>query len=230
MAYSDDFLIRAVMTAASGLPQDQIVNDFAFHWEGLLPSQSPDWDNVMGHVGDFYRLGALPSNQVGAFIGDQVSRAATHELQIYEIVVGPMGSPLATLPWLGPVSPPVNKNLPTEVAGVLSFHADLTGIVEEIGATRPKARRRGRIYVGPLTEEAIDGNTAAPTLSTPFRTAMAANAVIMADNAAADDWRWSVWSRADVILRPVVGGWTDNAPDTQRRRGQESTSRATFSI
>lgn len=228
MAYEPgSYLIRPIMTAASGLIEDQIVNDWVVRTADTFEASEAELEDAMAHVGDFYRLGATSADRVGSYIGDQVDRGATHEIVCYQIVEGPLGPPTHGMSWLGPTTGNVSKNLPTEVAGVLSFHASLDGVYEEVGATRPRARRRGRIFVGPLNEDAIT-DAPAPVLSTVFTAAMRSNATVMYDALQADGFEWCVWSRADIALREVVGGWTDDAPDTQRRRGQASTARTVF--
>lgn len=228
MAYdAGDLLIRAVMTAVSGLPEDTIINDWAVKHRSGAPTDGQIGD-AFAAVGDFYRQGASVDARIGSWISDQVDRGATHELQAFTIVAGPLGSPRLTSAWLGPTSNSSSNNLPTEVAGVLSFHADLTGILEEAPSSRPRARRRGRVYIGPLVGEAVSMSSPAPALVSAFTSAMRSNATVMFDALDADGWDWCVWSRADAVLRPVVGGWTDDAPDIQRRRGQAATSRTTF--
>jgi hypothetical protein len=227
MAYTaGDVLVRAEMQAASGLPADRIINDFAFRAAGA-PSTT-DVDNMFAAVDHFYRTAQSLGKAVGAFISRQVNRSATHTLSAYHIVAGDLGSPFREDPWLGPVAPEVTTGLPTEVAAVLSFHADLTGVVEESGSTRPKARRRGRIFVGPLTVTAVDTSTPPFKLDSGLNLTLREAAVDLMDEADADSVPWCVWSRSDTTLRPVVGGWTDDAPDTQRRRGFAATTRVVW--
>jgi hypothetical protein len=230
MAYSTgDTLVRAVMTASTGLVADQIVNDFAFQWTGGGEPAEANYNDLFTAVDAFYNYTTTTTRKTGYYISNYVNRSATHELQAYEIAVGGLGSPVFTDDWLGPATAAGN-GMPPECAGVLSFHADLTGILEESGATRPKARRRGRVYVGPLDGAAIDPSTPPYLLISAFQTTIKESANQMASLADADGWTWAVWSRKDVQLRAVVGGWTDNAPDTQRRRGPKSTARSTFTI
>lgn len=230
MAYAPgDVLVRTIMSAASGLVEDQVVNDFAFHYD--VVGNDTQLNFLMDLCGDFFRLTYTGGFSVGQFISNQVSRAATHEIQAWRLHAGPLGSPDLTKAWLGPVAASDADGLPTEVAGCLSFHASLTGVLEEVGATRPRARRRGRIYVGPLTVEAVD-TTAPPYVLNPSFTGTLREAAVrlgsFAGNELSTGEGWGVWSRADQTVRKVVGGWTDNAPDTQRRRGFSPTVRNVF--
>lgn len=224
MAYTaGDTLVRAVMQAASGLPRDTVINDFAFK---AAASPTPTEVGMMiSVVNEFYRTTQASSRKVGEYISNQINRAATHELQAYHITAGPLGSPFYTEDWLGPPTALTATGVPTEVAAVLSFHADLTGAAEESGATRPRARRRGRVFIGPLTGGAIVQSAPPYTLDASFTLVLREAAVKLMDDAEAAGVPWCVWSREDATLRPVVGGWTDNAPDTQRRRGFRATTR-----
>jgi hypothetical protein len=44
------------------------------------------------------------------------------------------------------------------------------------------------------------------------------------------DTTWSVWSEANQTASPVRDGWVDDAWDTQRRRGLDSSARTTFVV
>jgi len=214
------------MTASSGLPEDQVVNDFAFRFDGT-PGPT-EYAAMFDLVDEFYNVAAV-TNTVGNYISRAVNRSATHELAAYHITAGPLGSPVASIPWLGPPTPTDTNGVPREVAAVLSFHADLTGVLEEgPGDTRPRARRRGRLFIGPLTSNAVNVTTPPFFLADALTLAMRENAVKLMDDSGTADMPWSVWSRADATLYPVIGGWTDNAPDTQRRRGPDATVRVTW--
>lgn len=215
------------MSSVTGLVEDEVINDWAFHCSAGVPDGA-DLESLMGIVGDFFRKGTLAVDKVGDGISPVINRAATHKIQAYKITAAGLGSPLLEIDWLGPATSGATRALPNEVAAVLSFHADLTGIQEEAGATHPKARRRGRVFIGPLNENAVN-LTAYPVRVYPtFATALRANANVMADDASALGAVWSVWSRKDQVLREVVAGWTDNAVDIQRRRGEAPTARVVF--
>lgn len=222
-----DVLVRVRMTANSGLLEDEIVNTFAFRYAGGLVPNHAAVLSLADAVNEFYNnTDPAAEYNVSEGISTRVDRSATHVMEFVSIVLG--GSPFDSVDWLGPAAPVGDSNLPTEVAACLSFHGDLQGVPEQVGGERPRANRRGRIYVGPLRNHVLGMAAPAPVINDWFRTAMAAGAIRMADTALADGFTWSVWSRESAELYPVVAGWTDNAPDTQRRRGQASTSRITW--
>lgn len=110
-----------------------------------------------------------------------------------------------------------------EVAMCVSFKA-----ASASGA--PQARRRGRIYVGPLSTAAVTaGSTSAPTRpADAFITALAATASNLADGLITNGTPWCVFSRVDNIARSIVSGWIDNTLDTQRRRGINASARTVW--
>lgn len=138
------------------------------------------------------------------------------------------------------ITPSTANPLPAENAIAVTCHGTFESGV-------PKARRRGRLYLGPITSAAV-GVTAgrmhvlAATLTTVANAAAAA-----AGDQGVNNPRWAVFSRAAGQGVPVgqaianeydysaaelaagyddvVGGWVDNAVDTQRRRGHRSTTR-----
>ena len=106
-----------------------------------------------------------------------------------------------------------------ELAICLSFRGEYVS-----GASA--ARRRGRIYFGPLVATAI-GSTGLVLTAAVTTMATAGGALLTASNAASD-WAWIVWSPTSGAGYPVTEGWVDNAPDIQRRRGTLATVRTTF--
>lgn len=109
--------------------------------------------------------------------------------------------------------------LPTECAIVLSFQAEpISGL--------PQARRRGRIYLGPLSKSTVDTDG----MVTDAAVAAFANAgrLLLDASDAAADWTWAVYSPTDGTGANVANGWVDDSFDTQRRRGRKATSRSLF--
>lgn len=114
---------------------------------------------------------------------------------------------------------PTGQSLPPEVALCISFQAS-----RQAGA--PQARRRGRIFIGPISQT---HNEAAgrPTLAVRAQLAGAAS-ILLEASGAASDWSWVVFSPTGGTFAVVDNGWVDNAWDTQRRRGIEASERTVF--
>lgn len=114
------------------------------------------------------------------------------------------------------INPPSGNPLPAEVALVMSYRAAYVSGV-------PQARRRGRIYFGPLDTACLhtDGR---PTVTCIDKLQNFGNALLAASTASTQ-WDWVVHSKVAGSSHNVVGGWVDNAFDTQRRRGVAVTTR-----
>lgn len=111
--------------------------------------------------------------------------------------------------------------IPTEVACVLSFQAD-----KEAG--EPQARRRGRIYLGGVTNgvgQWIGNNPSFPVFDAVALNAITSAAEDLADLIIGEEATWVVYSPTNGTWAQVTNGWVDSSPDTQRRRSVEATSR-----
>lgn len=214
------------MPHISGLPEDACQNAWVFS-DAAATDTEVLAALIAGRVQDFYTA-------VSGYFANCVTRSIPSSQTFYDITghLTPTpgaghGSPVAT-DTLTLASASSATALPSEVAAVLSFHGDLTGIPIETGAIRPAARRSGRVYLGPLNISATDnpGAFAECRPNATFRTAVT-NAAhdLLADTAGGT---WMVWSRAGGFLTPVAGGYMDDAWDTQRRRGPAATGRTTF--
>lgn len=107
--------------------------------------------------------------------------------------------------------------LPPEVAVVMSYRAAyVSGI--------PNARRRGRMFLGPI-------NDAGTALTRP--TVALTNAVVdfgetLFTPVTEEDVVWAQRSETTGAMSPVETGWVDNEWDTQRRRGRTANQRYPF--
>jgi hypothetical protein len=141
-----------------------------------------------------------------------------HEIKFYRLSDAP---PRATVrnDTFNFTTAPSNAPLPTEVALVVSFQGGQS-------SGQPQARRRGRIFFGPMNTQAVDGTA---FVAAATRTA-AVNAwgVLLDASQAATEWKWSVFSTVNGTGVEVQNGWVDNAFDTQRRRGRRTTARTVF--
>lgn len=180
-------------------------------------------------------------------------RLTTHgvTLEVYDITGHLDGSDHGSPFWGDVFDLPDNTAhgpLPDLAAACLSFHADLTGIVEsgavgpiptpeaaqDMGApathegqTRPRARKRGRVFFGPLNDLCLDwtGPGNRPVLHANFLD----DATFAMHRLANAGVGWAVWSRRDGAMHNVQGGWVDNRFTAQRKREEDASLRVLWS-
>lgn len=238
-----DILARVTIPKDSGLPEDSAINTLAYAFVGT--PGSGDFADLATAIYGFYwdDVGGVGETVLN-YLSEDVRTGASSSwlIEFYEIEhpFVNLGSPLASVGDDSPAQVVANSyNLPDEMAICLSFGASHLTVDEStpggapgpIGDTHPRARRRGRIYVGPLNAGVSDGAGANPRPSTGFRDDVTIAArERLAQEADAAGFTWSVWSRADDILRPVTTVWIDNAFDVQRRRGLAPTDRTTLTV
>jgi len=209
----------------TGLPSDEAVNTFAFIDDTVGGATSEITDVLV----DFYTTN-YPTLNLGQYISAVVDRTSNAcRVDLAEIVdagptvdVGPVYySDTFTLD--APGAAP-DLTLPLEVAVCASFRAD--------GGSAPIARRRGRVYLGPLEGNAsIEMDTANyPTVSPDLTSLIAEASEALQVASTLADVPWAVWSRRDGVLRPVTSGWVNNEFDTQRRRQVDATLRDNWSV
>lgn len=230
------FLVRMVFAHNSGLAQDQVVNDWHFSH-----ATTPDLPSLTAGMFDFYN--STPStfdfplsDYIAATIVRDTAGHYSHRADVYQLPAtpGPMGSPIFTFnSQLGPVHADVTS-LPGEVSLVASFRADYGTAAEHFEGTRPRARRRGRVYIGPLntfTCDATAGSTAVQRPAAGFIDLLLAQLTALGNTTITTGGAtWEVFSHTDWDGHPVTQGWVDNAYDTQRRRGEKATARDTFTL
>lgn len=231
---------QIVLPRTTGLPEDQVTNTLWY----TAPDAVVAAPLIAAAITDFFNSGATQNAPIAARIHAGISRTAlSSQVRFYQgaTVNDVAGSPYLIAPFtLGPIgaASPGNLALPGEVSCCLSFHGDLSGVPEDTpglppgpaGDAHPAARKRGRIYVGPLTMGATVADTGAANgdqLPSGFfinDLAFAAGQLHRASLATVNIV-WVVASRRDNVVSPVTGGWVDNAFDTQRRRGVKATAR-----
>jgi len=226
-------LAEVVLANTSGLPADASINTFAFSTEhSTFAAAVADLDDPLI---DFYNGSSGQTGTVASYLaGCLVRTSNAAQIKWYDIAGSldgsPHGSPLATTTWtLGAIAGSTNQ-FPGECAIACSFKASYATDPEEDGAMRPRARDRGRIFLGPVNDSVDTGGTSPILVSTTVRTdiTVAAARLRTAVLAISTPSYWAVWSRADAELKAVVGGWVDNAFDVQRKRGPKTTARTTW--
>lgn len=202
----------------SGLPSDTITN--TMHWESSgAASNLADTAEIAGALQDFYEAieGGFPTALI----------TPDFDTVFYDLEDPEPRVPVVTI--AGVLTLTATNPLPSEVAACLSYY----GLFE---SGIPNARRRGRIYIGPnslASTEVVAGRVqwTAARLNT-WKTAMQALAQFSGTTHGAHLVTYSPTIRQTGTLveatSSVEGGWVDNAPDTQRRRGTDPTTRVTW--
>lgn len=119
------------------------------------------------------------------------------------------------------------STIPTEVAAVASFFsAGVPGQVYQ--------RKYNRIFFGALMPQWLVASSTNnfPRISTEYQEAMRDAMEDLQARALISVGTWVQVSNAGGTLRtlPVIGGFVDNSPDTQRRRSVDSNARVDWSV
>jgi hypothetical protein len=221
-------LSQIVLEHRSGLPEDRVVNNLAWAVGSTGLPSSTDLENLTVDISNFYNVVPSGHNALAGFIAPCISRTAfASKIKWYDLTGhldgSAHGSPFATTEFTLSDAVSGAQGLPSEVAVCMSFRAGYGSDPEFAGSTRPRARDRGRIFLGPLTKSVCEEVTNSRVrVSQSFRETVIdrAEALIASTTGA-----WSVWSRAAGTLDPVVAAWVDDAFDTQRRRGEAPQGR-----
>lgn len=222
-------LVQQVLKSTSGLPTDVYVNDLVIG-EAVGAGNSAIAADVATALDAFWNTTRSVAQPVVHWLSQAVSR--TIDVKLYDLAGhldgSPHGSPFLTTT-IGLGASAGDVPLPEECAIALSFHADTTGILESAGATRPKARRRARVFLGPWGMQAAAGPVGGHVFVTlNLQTALKEAGAQLITDLNANDMPLQVWSRKDATTRAVTGGWLDNAFDTMRSRGAKPNARVTF--
>lgn len=203
------YLASVTLPYLSGVPTDVAVNTWAFESNDAV--SVPQAEQVATALFDFYT--SLGSED---FFSEGLSGDV--EIAVYDIDAAEPRTPLISGTAEGALGTGANP-LVDEVAICLSFRGPYV-------SGEPPARRRGRVFLGPLAETCSEEDGfghAVPFFNAPvvISTAVEAMTTILE----AEGLLHSVWSRSDDELYNVQQYWVDNRFDTQRRRGQEPTQK-----
>jgi hypothetical protein len=240
-------LVRHAWHNRSGIPKDDIVNDWCFKSATKLPTDAiPDLTTPL----------SLFYDAAGSYTGACVPRGAgAEQMDIYDIAAhldgSPHGSPVATYHSLGTIPGFTGSSLPNECAACLSFTTTFYSLAAEhgptasipstdeaidqgapathTGKTRPRASHRWRVYLGPLTTAALDADTSGnEILSASYVSAVIAAYNTLKAAVITNGWTHEVWSRRTAATYTSGSGWMDNRVDSQRRRQTAPTVRTVF--
>lgn len=224
----------------SGLPKDRIVNTYAIAEANHTPGDLPALALAIQRI---YTAAELV---VGVTLATQMSPALNRaadacSVKMYNITDhldgSPHGSPEFVLPFTLPASGP-GAPMPEEVAlvGTLEAAGRAAQFVEvpdgadpDAAPDRPRQRYTGRVYYGPFNAGVVvaDANgMARPTanIQTIIRNVLVRASVEIDDVGVGDIYGLGVWSRKNRAIRGIDNVRTDDAFDTQRRRGASPTA------
>jgi hypothetical protein len=198
------------------MEEDVVVNTFHFNVAGIDDNFSR-WESIVSNLAGFYagQTGSIVplTNWMSALINES---AAAHKVRIYRLSDPVPRAPIHE----GAFSlAPSGSPLPSEVALCLSYRGAL------FSGSNP-ARRRGRIYLGPLsTVAASSGIGGRDVVPVPNLMTSLLNAGKRLTDA---NIGYGVYSKTDGLFTPITTFWVDNSFDTQRRRGSKPTARQTL--
>lgn len=163
-------------------------------------------------------------NRIQDFIS-RVVNVALQELKVYDL-----NFPAPRIPELR--SPALTQTgtttvLPNECAVVMSYAA---GPLNANGGSIDP-RKRGRIYVGPLTSNSATftvGTDPDVRVNSGLLSTLQLAGEFLLDDINTDEMQWVQYSRMNNLASTVDGGFINNRLDTQRRRGEFETSRVLF--
>lgn len=199
------------MPSDTGLPEDVVTNTIYVGAEGMTATEihTAAQPNVAGLCEDLAAI--IPSSLVQSpFIVKWYDMADVEPRPVLFTDSVPV-----TLSVTG-------TGIPRQIAACLSFRAPFVA-----GGIR--ARRRGRIYVGPLISPAVQVTGGRTQLEASFATAIADAGETFAEACIADGVSWRIHSptspSSDDKFVEVSNVWVDDALDTQRRRRSGPTTR-----
>lgn len=229
--------LRALVTIpmTSGIAEDAVTNTWYFQGEDV---PLPMVDDATAQLQAFYSaIDVYLSNEVAAVanvkyydLDDPEPRLPVHEDTIALVPTAQFG-------------------LPHEVAIALSFAAT-------VASGDNPARKRGRIFLGPLHKDNVDNGLGGSIRPKPAMVTAIAAAGEALQDAGSGNCQWVIYSpthhegRGPTPANPKTGypgapatpphdladsvfnvtrGWVDNAFDTIRSRGEEPSSRVAWS-
>lgn len=220
----------------TGLPADDVVT--TYHFQTTEPDYDVDTASALnGHVAASWEtVGPGATGKASTWISPEISRVTKPTLKAYGTGGG---SPLAVDTWAAMSAASFDQGMPGEVALCLSYNADLTDIPEEapddpdadIAPERPAARRRGRIFVGPLILTCATATEPVRPVSTLIADLLGlgqllGNPTAPALTAVGAEWVVKSNSGFAAASYPVIRVSVDDAFDTQRRRGVKPLTRS----
>jgi hypothetical protein len=235
-SFVNNFAVQHVLQGPSGMPKDRSVNTFHLGAGDTVP----DLSAVATSIRAFYNSGGA-----GPFVEHYLANSwlrAGHTIKIYN-----MAAPLHSPPQYSVTLPRITTEddskggLPQEVAGCLSYKGSLSTVDPagtDTATSRPIERRSGRIFIGPLNIDVLLPSGASEFGSQPnpaFNLTLRLAGKALFTDLAGQGIAWCIYSKRNHVdgqppyMSPITQFSTDDAFDTQRRRGVAATARTVLS-
>lgn len=204
--------VQVAIERSTGLSEDVVTNTFHYETPSVASSVLEDLSALTAH---FYT--DVPTGN-GAALQAHLSPELVGPLTIrcYDLADATPRVPLRVEEFT--LSAGELQPLPDEVAVVCSFQG---GSVSGV----PQARRRGRLFIGPLNIDALNVASGRAVPDPDIISILKSSMKDLQDGAAALGISWGVYSPTDNELVPATNGWVDNDFDTIRKRGRVPTER-----
>lgn len=223
-----NYQAQMTFVGKSGSPEDVYTNSWSF-FHADDPISAPNLVLLDAAFIQFYtQIKGTQTYATYSRFGEQVAQNG-HQLRYYNRDDAPPRIPFRTTLFNLPTDPG-GVSFPAEVACCLSFRGEVVPGTNVGPGPHLPARRRGRVFIGPLLASVgtFDGNDVRPDFT--FRDNLLTGLEAMADEVAAAAGFLGVYSAANDDTDRIEFAWADNAFDTQRRRGAAPNSRATAVI
>jgi hypothetical protein len=220
--------LQMIFDNVNGAPADKVMNTWHCKTNDMGDPGDEASDFLAGKLAPFYD--AIEGYMSAFLSGAYVCRAFD------------LSDPEPRVPVLeqtGSISPGPTSLYPCEIAVCLSFQG-------ERASGSPQARRRGRVYIGPLARDAptlAEDSTAGDMIvAAGFRAALTSAAAdlggVFIGPGSGSSIAWCTFSPTDVAdgktlaqaSQNVTDGWVDFAVDIQRRRGHAPGGRTLFTV
>lgn len=212
--------VQAVFQGATNVPEDRFINTFHFEWFGAGATYADQSPIIAQAVDDFYTSEGSNARSLDQLMSPFIVSAT---INTYDLSL-PEGEREPTTYTLELATTSVTPNFPEEVAVCLSL----------AGAPPVTPRRRGRLFFGPLVADSdvvVYGNATTPTrVNITSAQSVGVTLAERAETLASSElFNWCIRSvTPSENFVAIVAGHVDDAFDTIRKRGPDTSARLTW--
>jgi hypothetical protein len=212
----------------SGLPEDDIVNTWYFATNPTVTTTAAATE-LADAVCDFYDSTHGSTGAVRTYIAETQMAPLRHHVKVYDMLQAKPRAPIYERNDANGTANNTGTAMPSELAVAMSYRGELASGID-------MARRRGRIFLGPLNATVMDVDTATNVSRPPaaFRDAIIGAAGGMRTRVRTAGWEWVLlsttnWVEGEGLFGPGVHVIrqvsVDNAFDIIRKRGKAPSVR-----